>query len=146
MRTNLNPALWGRDGWAFLKSCAEACDDDSLPHYRALVELLPHVLPCEKCRRHARDYIAQHPVEDAASMGRWVRDFEQAVRERVSDERQQQQQQQQPRHAGPSRPGEVLAYLGVGALLSLLLLCAVSMLRCTRAARAARAATAAASA
>jgi len=144
MRTNLNPALWGRDGWAFLKSCAEACDEESLPHYKALVELLPHVLPCEKCRRHAREYIARHPVEDAASMGRWVRDFEQAVRERVSGERQQQQQQ--PRRAGPSSPGEALAYLGVGALLSLLLLCALSMLRCTRAARAARAATAAASA
>ena len=146
MRTNLNPALWGRDGWAFLKSCAEACDEESLPHYKALVELLPHVLPCEKCRRHAREYIAQHPVQDAASMGRWVRDFEQAVRERVSGERQQQQQQQQPRRAGPSSPGEALAYLGVGALLSLLLLCALSMLRCTRAARATRAATAAASA
>ena len=82
MRKNLNPKLWGRNGWTFLKQCAEACDEDSFPAYQQMISLLPEVLPCEKCRAHAREYILAHPPEPGEDLVRWFQDFERAVGER----------------------------------------------------------------
>lgn len=130
MRNNLHPALWGRDGWSFLKSCAEACDEASLPHYKALVQLLPEILPCEKCREHAREYIAKNPIADAASLSTWFHEFESAVSRRTNAARA-------PASFAPASSrsltgAEALGYLGVGALLSVLILSGLALLRCLR--------------
>lgn len=119
MRANVDPRRWGRDGWSFLRNCAEACDEASFPHYQALVALLPEILPCEKCRGHARTYVAQHPVEDAGSLATWLERFEGAVAQRTREER------------APAAP-DLLAYAGLGALLAALALCCLAALRCSQ--------------
>ena len=120
MRSNLTPKYWGPEGWSFLKSCARACDEESFPHYAALVKLLPHVLPCEKCRRHAEEYIQRNPPQGAAQLLGWMEDFEVAVRQRKAAE-----------EAG-CRPslGLWLAYFGLGFVLVLLALCCLAALVC----------------
>jgi hypothetical protein len=117
MRSNVNPKQWGPAGWSFLKSCARACDEESFPHYAALVKLLPHVLPCEKCRHHAEEYIQRNPPQDATELLHWIEDFELAVGRRKAEE------------AG-GQPGLGLAYAGLGAALLLLALCCFAALFC----------------
>jgi hypothetical protein len=121
MRTNLNPKVWGPEGWSFLKSCAHACDEDSLPHYEALLSLLPHVLPCEKCRFHADTYISEHPPGKASDLVRWLEDFEKAVRVR-----KMQEEPSERRQDGVAS----LSYLGLGVLLVILAFCCLSALLC----------------
>jgi hypothetical protein len=121
MRSNLNPKYWGPEGWAFLKSCARACDEESFPHYAALVKLLPHVLPCEKCRHHAEEYIQRNPPQSAQELLSWIEDFERAVRQRKSKEDEAD--------GHPSR--ELwLAYAGLGFAVALLVLCCTVALLC----------------
>jgi|LauGreSBDMM110SN_4_FD.fasta_scaffold11664_3 hypothetical protein len=121
MRTNLNPKFWGRDGWSFLKSCAVACDEETFSHYLALVNLIPDVLPCERCRHHAREYIRDNPPREASELVGWFERFEEAVRQRKEDDGGTNIKKEGP---------EVLAYLGLGVLLSLLALCCISVLLC----------------
>lgn len=120
MRSNLNPKVWGPEGWSFLKSCARACDEDSFPHYAAFVALLPHVLPCEKCRHHAEDYIKKNPPQSAAEFLGWIEDFEVAVRQRKADGEE----------AVKPSGGFLLAYFGLGLALVLLMLCLGAALLC----------------
>jgi len=129
MRDNVNPKVWGPEGWAFLKSCARACDEESFPHYLQFVALLPHVLPCEKCRHHAEDYIRRNPPRSAAEFLDWVNAFEAAVRRRKVQEED---------GAVTDRPplGGLLAYLGLGFALALLLACCLAALLCALAPRA----------
>jgi hypothetical protein len=84
MRRNVHPSVWGPPAWSFLQSIAVACDDTSAEAYRAFLELLPEVLPCERCRAHSREYIAKNPV-DTRNLAAWLRRFE----ERVSERKQQ---------------------------------------------------------
>jgi len=105
MRSNLNPKIWGPDGWSFLKSCSHACDQESLPHYVSLVSLLPHVLPCEKCRFHAAAYIDENPPGNSPDLVRWFEDFESAVRHKKVQEESVETRMDSP---------VSLAYLGLG--------------------------------
>lgn len=84
MRKDLDPALWGRSGWSFLRSCAEASDAGTRSHYHQLFRLLPDVLPCGNCRHHSREYLRQFPPEEAPNLVVWLNDFEEAVRQRKS--------------------------------------------------------------
>jgi hypothetical protein len=70
-----------------LQSTAVACDESSADAYRAFIELLPEVLPCERCRTHARDYIARNPV-DTRDLTAWLKRFEEhvAVRKQATTE------------------------------------------------------------
>ena len=125
MRKNLNPKVWGKTGWSFLKHCAEACDQDSFPRYLEFLKLLPEVLPCEKCRKHAADYLARNPPETGDNLSQWVEDFEANVRARKDAEL-----------AAPSEEGAAFTqgYLLLGlVLISLVLaLCCISILLCIR--------------
>lgn len=118
MRKNLNPKIWGAEGWAFLKSCAHACDAESFSHYETLVSVLPHVLPCEQCRFHAVEYIRDHPP--SRDLVRWIEDFETAVRLRTREELPEQSKD------GPA----AAAYLGLGLFLVVLAFCCLSALLC----------------
>ena len=86
MRKNLNPQVWGKNGWTFLKQCAEACDEDSFPAYLNMISLLPDVLPCEKCRAHARAYVRDHPPKPGEDLVEWFQAFERSVGERKRQE------------------------------------------------------------
>ena len=121
MRSNLNPKFWGAGGWSFLKSCAHACDEGSFAHYEALLTLLPHILPCEKCRFHAAAYISDHPPADSPDLVSWLEDFEKAVRLR--------KRQEEPTIHRKETPA-ALAYLGLGFLLVVLAFCCLSALLC----------------
>ena len=121
MRSNLNPKLWGPEGWSFLKNCAQACDEASFPHYEALLSLLPHVLPCEKCRFHAGEYLAANPPGEATDLVRWLEDFEGAVRFRKMQEETPSKKSESP---------AALAYLGLAFLLVVLAFCCLSALLC----------------
>lgn len=127
MRKNLSPKVWGRTGWNFLKHCAEACDEESFPRYLELLRLLPEVLPCEKCRRHAAEYLARNPPRRGEDLAKWIEDFEAAVRARKQEEREEDS-------AGP---GFTRGYLLLGLLLIILVLalCCISVLVCIRRSR-----------
>jgi hypothetical protein len=84
MRKDLDPSVWGRAGWTFLRSCAEASDPSTRSHYHQLFRLLPDVLPCGNCRRHCREYLRHFPPEEAPDLVVWLTDFEEAVRRRKS--------------------------------------------------------------
>lgn len=74
MRLNVPTSEWGEAGWAFLDACARGVDGASVQFFSRLAELLPDVLPCEKCRRHAGQYLSQHPVDTGDPVG-WLRRF-----------------------------------------------------------------------
>lgn len=74
-RRNVHPSVWGPPAWAFLRSSAEACDEESQEAYRAFFELLPQVLPCARCREHSRSYLREHPV-DVKDLPAWLTRFE----------------------------------------------------------------------
>lgn len=40
---------------------------------------VPEELPCSKCRRHAREYIHEHPPEEEPNSFRWGWEFHNAV-------------------------------------------------------------------
>ena len=78
MRVSIPPEIWGPSAWQFLEHCAAGLDAASAPSYRRLVELLPDVLPCAKCREHCRSYLASHPV-DLERPVPWLQDFKASV-------------------------------------------------------------------
>ena len=86
MRTDVDPSVWGSSGWAFLRNCLNSSDAASRPYHQQLLRLLPEVLPCGRCRRHSREYLGMHPPEQAPNLSGWLRDFEEAVRRRTSEE------------------------------------------------------------
>jgi hypothetical protein len=127
MRKNLSPKIWGRTGWSFLKHCAEACDEESFPRYLDFLRLLPEVLPCEKCRRHAAEYLAHNPPRRGEDLAKWIEDFEASVRARKQEEREE----------ASAGPGFTRGYLLLGLLLVILVLalCCISILVCIRGSR-----------
>lgn len=127
MRKNVNPSVWGRTGWMFLKHCAQACDDESFPRYLEFLHLLPEVLPCEKCRKHARDYLSTRPPKPGESLTAWVEDFEASVRQRKAAE-----DAASSRRSGEERlmRWSSWALVGFVLLVLVLLLCLTSLLLC----------------
>lgn len=77
----MDPAVWGPAAWAFLNYAAKACDESSADSYRAFIQLLPSVLPCEQCRGHSAAYISEHPVE-TDNLEAWLARFQAAVSKR----------------------------------------------------------------
>jgi len=86
-RKNVHPGVWGPPAWAFLKSAAEACDADSAQAYRDFFQLLPQVLPCERCREHCSVYLRENPI-DVDDLPGWVARFEASVAEAKRAEKQ----------------------------------------------------------
>jgi hypothetical protein len=78
MRQNVDPKVWGPSAWSFLHHCVVACDETCSNSYKKFLELLPEVLPCEKCREHSGAYIAANPVDTSNLVG-WLDRFQLAV-------------------------------------------------------------------
>jgi hypothetical protein len=74
----VDPRLWGPPAWQFLRHAAEACDASSSDAYRKFFSLLPEILPCEKCRAHSSEYLAQVPI-DTSNLEAWVDAFQRDV-------------------------------------------------------------------
>lgn len=87
MRANLDPAIWGEKGWAFLENCLHAYDPTSRNAYLRFLHVLPEVLPCATCRQHAREFLTAHPPEERHDLSGWVEDFRMGVAERVRPQR-----------------------------------------------------------
>lgn len=54
------PDIWGPSTWTFLHLIVLAEDDnvgDRLVYYKNLYDVLRHLLPCGKCRKHLEDNI-----------------------------------------------------------------------------------------
>lgn len=130
MRKNVNPSVWGQTGWTFLKHCAQACDDESFPRYLEFLHLLPEVLPCEKCRKHARDYLSAHPPKPGESLTAWIEGFEASVRQRKAA--QAAEDAASSRRSGEERlmRWSSWALVGFVLLVLVLLLCLTSLLLC----------------
>lgn len=130
-RRNVHPSAWGRPAWQFLQSCAEACDAPSAPDYEAFVRLLPAVLPCEKCRAHAKRYIAANPP-DMQDLKGWLQRFEEHVsqqKRRASDPSSSASSRcEMPSLRGASEPSLAVAVLFLLGLLGLAL-CRLRALR-----------------
>jgi hypothetical protein len=85
MRQNVDPKVWGPSAWSFLHHCVTACDESCSNSYQKFLELLPEVLPCEKCREHSKVYIAANPV-DTSNLVSWLDRFRSAVAKRKVSE------------------------------------------------------------
>ena len=81
MRKNLEPKIWGAGAWKFLHDCVYAADNESRASYDTLMRLLPDILPCAKCRSHARVFMQEHPPDRASDLDAWLTDFENQVRD-----------------------------------------------------------------
>lgn len=81
MRTNVPPELWGPSAWTFLDYCAAGADPSSPSSFYDFIELLPAVLPCERCREHAAAYLAEKPVRGSEARA-WLKAFRQDVEKR----------------------------------------------------------------
>ena len=125
MRKNLSPKIWGKSGWSFLRNCAEACDDESFPRYKEFLNLLPDVLPCEKCRQHAREYLRLHPPKPGEDLTQWLEEFENTVRARKQDEQVLVQKRRES-------PAQAWVLTGLILMALVLCLCCVSCLLCLR--------------
>ena len=114
MRQNIDPKQWGPAAWHFLEESARACDENSRRDYNRFMRLLPCVLPCEFCRRHATEYLEENPPEESVDLQRWLADFKASVaRRRASVNRAD---------ASPRTDGPILllfVVLGVATLVAI---------------------------
>jgi hypothetical protein len=85
MRVNVPPKVWGSCAWTFLDACAVGVDSQSSAAFSRFLELLPEVLPCEQCRKHAGAYLASHPIRDREPRA-WLQAFRAAVEKRKAGE------------------------------------------------------------
>lgn len=81
----VQPTLWGPGAWNMLFSCAWTAKPKQMAELRALVfELVPTLLPCDKCRKHypanARKAFRAVPVVTTPEhMFRWLHELKRLV-------------------------------------------------------------------
>ena len=67
-RIDLSPEIWGSNGWLFLDSICLSYPlnptDEIRENYKSFFNLLPEMLPCDKCRNHLKHYITKYPLND----------------------------------------------------------------------------------
>ena len=78
-RKNINPKIWGRDGWAFLDKVADSYPvkpdkHDRLQMIRFLTSL-GYALPCQKCRHNYIDFVMEYPPVDYVGSKRRVKQW-----------------------------------------------------------------------
>ena len=65
-RRDLDPKQWGPHIWATLHAIAEGAPENPTPEeyiaYRNIFHALPTILPCEKCRHHAKQRLEATPI------------------------------------------------------------------------------------
>ena len=94
------PSQWGPCFWYAMHTLAERIgttsdiiNGDQATIFRMLIELLPKIIPCQECQRHARSYILANPIPhtwytskgDALRIAirSWLFNFHTAVRLRL---------------------------------------------------------------
>ena len=82
MRKSLDPKIWGPDAWRFLNDVVEGADASSRQYCLELFYLLPHILPCKTCRRHAEQYLKSNPPSTTRNLKEWLQNFREEIRRR----------------------------------------------------------------
>ena len=85
------PSLWGRPTWMFLycvvKTFPERPSTRQKQEYLLFFHSMSSILPCKLCRRHYRQWLRRHPIED--HLGRpeqleaWLLDLHNYIRQRL---------------------------------------------------------------
>ena len=83
MRRNVNPKIWGPYAWQFLEDCADSVDEGSYGSYKRLIDLLPELLPCTRCRDHCKEYLHLHPLPPVEGLRDWLAKFRQSIKRRT---------------------------------------------------------------
>lgn len=67
-RINIDGATWGPKGWFFIDTIVLSYPDfpssKDKEEYKNFIKATQKVLPCEKCRKHFRNYIEKNPIND----------------------------------------------------------------------------------
>tara|TARA_Y100000748_G_scaffold193088_1_gene161698 strand:+ start:14655 stop:15086 length:432 start_codon:yes stop_codon:yes gene_type:complete len=65
-RQDLDPKQWGPHTWAFLHAIADGAPENPTPEeflaYSAVFDAIPTILPCQKCRQHAKERLDKTPI------------------------------------------------------------------------------------
>lgn len=68
IRTNLDPKIWGSNGWFFIESVCLSYPTEPTEHdkqqFKNFLYSLSFVLPCTKCRIHFNEYITKYPLNN----------------------------------------------------------------------------------
>ena len=66
---NLKPTVWGPSGWVFLHYVTLSYPKNPTPEVRNkfynFIMSMQHILPCEMCRTHFKEWMIENPLEDA---------------------------------------------------------------------------------
>lgn len=79
----VHPSLWGPATWQLLFACAWSCPADRVDALRRVaMELVPTLLPCDRCREHARRNLARATPRDprtARDVFRWLHSLKREI-------------------------------------------------------------------
>lgn len=66
MRSNVDPKLWGKDGWGLLFSIAHGSKERfsarDVQRFNKVIDAFAFAMPCADCREHFARLRAQHPM------------------------------------------------------------------------------------
>lgn len=72
---NIDPRLWGDNGWKFIHYITLGYPDNPTDidkeNYKTYLDKQKFVLPCEKCRLHYTQNLAKHPLSDYVMASRY---------------------------------------------------------------------------
>lgn len=85
------PSLWGRPTWMFLycvvKTFPEQPSTRQKREYLLFFHSISSILPCKLCRRHYRQWLRRHPIEDhlgcSEQLEAWLLDLHNYIRQRL---------------------------------------------------------------
>lgn len=85
----IDPNIWGAAGWKFIRSVVIGWDFENQDPKKLcdFVKVLPHVLPCAKCRHNFEDVIQKYPVEPYIArkeLPKWYNEVREMVRQHES--------------------------------------------------------------
>ena len=82
----IDPKIWGAAGWKFIRSIVVGWDFENQDPKKLceFVKVLPHVLPCDKCRHNFEAVIQKYPVEPYIAkreLPKWYNEVREMVRQ-----------------------------------------------------------------
>jgi hypothetical protein len=82
----LDPKIWGSPAWKFIRSVVIGWDFEKQDPKKLsdFINLLPHVLPCEKCRLNFTKVLQKYPGEPYIArreMSKWFNEVREMVRQ-----------------------------------------------------------------
>ena len=68
MHIHLDPNIWGPHAWILFDSICisypEIPTEEEKKHYKQFFYSLIYVLPCDKCKKHFKNHLKKHPLDD----------------------------------------------------------------------------------